>query len=133
MDANSAATDHNSNASAMIARGPPKQGFRFYKSGSTSSSAPGVGPLPRTGSPHRRSLMSESPTFAAGPADGRSSSAPAATATPLGVDPKLYQIVKRVVSSTPSLLISSSVGKEWASAPVARAGATALRFPTLFL
>lgn len=79
-----------------------KQGFRFYKSGSTS-------PVPNP--PHRvtsnPSLISES----AGETRSflhqqlrRTNSSTSLSA----VDPKLLQIVKRITTSTPSLLIASA-------------------------
>mmetsp|Transcript_30424 Transcript_30424/g.51868 ORF Transcript_30424/g.51868 Transcript_30424/m.51868 type:complete len:1068 (-) Transcript_30424:96-3299(-) len=83
---------------------PPKQGFRFYKSGSASS-------LQRV--PSHPSLISESSTTSVVENHPNSlSSAAGAGGAPLGVDSKLYQVVKRITSSTPSLLISASAGNK---------------------
>eukprot|EP00577_Skeletonema_sp_RCC1716_P031303 CAMPEP_0113403304 /NCGR_PEP_ID=MMETSP0013_2-20120614/17753_1 /TAXON_ID=2843 ORGANISM="Skeletonema costatum, Strain 1716" /NCGR_SAMPLE_ID=MMETSP0013_2 /ASSEMBLY_ACC=CAM_ASM_000158 /LENGTH=89 /DNA_ID=CAMNT_0000288767 /DNA_START=24 /DNA_END=290 /DNA_ORIENTATION=+ /assembly_acc=CAM_ASM_000158 len=79
-----------------------KQGFRFYKSGSTSPVPPGTATnnplLHRV--PSNPSLISESEQQLRRSNSSSSSS----------VDPKLLQIVKRITTSTPSLLIASTGG-----------------------
>ena len=121
-----AATRAPSTSTATAADPPPKQGYRFHKSGSSSP----IPPPQVQRRPHQNQAPSNSH-----PISESSSSAPAATANdttlasgsrvqnsaaaassssteaPAGVDPKLYQIVKRITSSTPSLLISSSAGE----------------------
>ena len=79
-----------------------KQGFRFYKSGSTSPVPPGTAtnnPLHRV--PSNPSLISESGELRRTNSSSSSS-----------VDPKLLQIVKRITTSTPSLLIASTGGNK---------------------
>lgn len=80
-----------------------KQGFRFYKSGSTSPVPPTfTNPLHRV--PSNPSLISES---------GESSSFRRTnSSTSSAVDPKLLQIVKRITTSTPSLLIAAAGGNK---------------------
>lgn len=78
-----------------------KQGFRFYKSGSTSPAPP---PHRVLSNPSLASEPGESPSFHQLLQANSSSSPPSA------VDPKLLQIVKRITTSTPSLLIASSGG-----------------------
>jgi hypothetical protein len=85
----------------------PKQGFRFNKSGAVSPIIPRV--------PSHPSLISES----GGGDNSNNLSAAISSAAgvsggviPAGVDPKLYQVVKRIASSTPSFLITSSSGNK---------------------
>jgi ribosome biogenesis ATPase len=86
------------------------QGFRFYKSGSTS-------PVPPSNPPHRvpsnPSLISESgesPSFLQ--QQLRRTNSFTSSSSSLAVDPKLLQIVKRITTSTPSLLIASAGGNK---------------------
>ncbi|KAL7446366.1 hypothetical protein ACHAXM_010152 [Skeletonema potamos] len=86
-----------------------KQGFRFYKSGSIS-------PVPPSNPPHRvssnPSLVSESgesPSFL--PQQLRRTNSSTSSSSP-AVDPKLLQIVKRITTSTQSLLIASTGGNK---------------------
>lgn len=85
-----------------------KQGFRFYKSGSTSP----VPPTTSTKNPllHR---VPSNPSFLISESGGESSSLfrrtnSSSSTSSAAVDPKLLQIVKRITTSTPSLLIASS-------------------------
>ena len=86
----------------------PKQGFRFYKSGSTSPVPPTTANPPHR-VPSNPSLVpesGESPSLSQQPFRRTSSSASSS------VDPKLLQIVKRITSNTPSLLTSSTGGNK---------------------
>ena len=85
-----------------------KQGFRFHKSGNIS-------PIPPSSSHNQTSSTTTqqlsrsnsnsgadiSPT--PGPGEGRQQ-----LQLPSNIDHKLYQIVKRITSNTPSLLVTSS-------------------------
>jgi hypothetical protein len=115
---------------------PNKQGFRFHKSGSVSPIPPPPHSSttllqPQSVQPHQEqqqqqlqsleripshpTLISEaaspsysseiSSTFGGRVCGGNGAGSEIA---PLGVDPKLFHIVKRITSCTPSLLISSS-------------------------
>ena len=84
-----------------------KQGFRFHKSGSVSPIPPPSQlsiVRPPSAPPALLISSSEAATTSstATVADNNNTSTP----TPVGVDPKLYQIVKRIVASTPSLLVN---------------------------
>ena len=112
-----------------------KQGFRFHKSGSVSPIPPPPPPsslttttttttpaLSQPSQQHHMPYPQQAPSLERIPSHPTliselSSSSSHSSSTvfigggdiaPSGVDPKLYQIVKRITSYTPSLLISSS-------------------------
>ena len=99
---------------ASSAPPPTKQGFRFHKSGSVS-------PIPPSSVVHQpsqqqlalhttysHSTTTESSNSSTRGSGGGGSGIEIQTLLPTGIDHKLYQIVKRIVVATPSLLISSS-------------------------
>jgi len=81
-----------------------KQGFRFHKSGNIS-------PIPPSSASHTQSSQSQqlsrsnsnSGDISPGPGEGRQQ-----LQLPSNIDHKLYQIIKRITSNTPSLLVCSS-------------------------
>ncbi|KAL9180001.1 hypothetical protein ACHAXT_007971 [Thalassiosira profunda] len=79
-----------------------KQGFRFHKSGGTS-------PLPPSSvaQPSREHNLQRVPSHPSLVSEAEGASG---AACPPGVDAKLFQIVRRIVTATPSLLINSSSG-----------------------
>jgi len=122
-------------ATTAAAAAPPqhlnKQGFRFHKSGSVSPipppppslTTPTTPALSQPSQQHHMPYPQQAPSLERIPSHptlisevlSSTSSYSSSTSTvfigdiaPSGVDPKLYQIVKRITSCTPSLLISSS-------------------------
>ena len=112
----STSTTTTTTASAASAPPPTKQGFRFHKSGSISPipSPSSVVHQPSqqqqlalhtTSGSHSTTTESSNSSTRGG---GGGSSGIEIQTLPTGIDHKLYQIVKRIVVATPSLLISSS-------------------------
>ena len=85
-----------------------KQGFRFHKSGSVSPIPPPsqLSIVRPPSAPPALLISSSEATTTTSTATAADSNNNTSTPTPVGVDPKLYQIVKRIVASTPSLLVN---------------------------
>ena len=81
-----------------------KQGFRFHKSGNISPIPPSSSTQPSTTTTQKlsRSNSNTGDIPTSGTGEGRQLQLPS------NIDHKLYQIIKRITSNTPSLLVCSS-------------------------
>jgi len=90
-----------------------KQGFRFHKSGNISPIPPSSSSHNQTSQPQQLSSLSRSNSNSGDTGEGRDITLVPGEGRqqlqlPSNIDHKLYQIIKRITSNTPSLLVCSS-------------------------
>ena len=85
-----------------------KQGFRFHKSGNISPIPPSSSHTQSSSQPQKLSRSNSNNSGDISPGSGEGKTQQKQLQLPSNIDHKLYQIIKRITSNTPSLLVTSS-------------------------